>query len=147
MLLCWLTCFLLSEPDIFFSLADPNLLRKCLHGKTQNQNESFNNLIWSRIPKNTFVGLSTLKIGVLDSVISYNEGVLSKVKVLQKLCGSCGPNSVVGLKSQDQVRVYHAEKQLQKIEKRASQAKINRMRRLVENEEGSDNPDYDPGAY
>ena len=27
------------------------LLSKCLHGKTQNQNESFNGMIWERLPK------------------------------------------------------------------------------------------------
>ena len=30
----------------FSYLSGDNLLRKCLHGKTQNQNESFNGVIW-----------------------------------------------------------------------------------------------------
>ena len=46
-------------------LAHPDLLKKCLHGQTQNPNESFNNLIWTRIPKNVFVGRKTLKWGGL----------------------------------------------------------------------------------
>ena len=33
------------EP-IFSDLADCDLLSKCLHGKTQNNNESINNLVW-----------------------------------------------------------------------------------------------------
>ena len=36
---------------IFAELSDESLLEKCLHGKTQNQNESFNSIIWDRIPK------------------------------------------------------------------------------------------------
>lgn len=35
----------------FVDLSDPALLKRCLHGKTQNQNESFNNMIWTRIHK------------------------------------------------------------------------------------------------
>ncbi|KAG8332497.1 hypothetical protein J6590_108235 [Homalodisca vitripennis] len=31
-------------------LANPDLLRKCSHGKTQNVNESFNSVLWTRIP-------------------------------------------------------------------------------------------------
>lgn len=42
------------------------LLKKFLHGKTQNLNKSFNNIIWSRIVKNNFVGLTILKTGVYD---------------------------------------------------------------------------------
>ena len=32
---------------IFRELQDEKLLSKCLHGKTQNQNESFNGMIWN----------------------------------------------------------------------------------------------------
>ncbi|GFV32345.1 uncharacterized protein TNCV_1676311 [Trichonephila clavipes] len=45
---------------IFRYLSDPELLKKCLHGNTQNPNESINNVIWSRVPKKTFVHLETL---------------------------------------------------------------------------------------
>ena len=40
---------------IFAELSDETLLEKCLHGKTQNQNESFNPMIWDRIPKTRYV--------------------------------------------------------------------------------------------
>ncbi|GFW32446.1 uncharacterized protein TNCV_676051 [Trichonephila clavipes] len=42
---------------VFRDLANPELLKKCLHGGTQNPNESVNNVIWSRVPKKTFVQL------------------------------------------------------------------------------------------
>ena len=48
----------LLEP-IYQDLADPSLLAKCLHGKTQNPNECLNKLIWSRCPKKVWVGLKT----------------------------------------------------------------------------------------
>ena len=47
---------------IFRDLSDSALLTKCLHGHTQNPNESFNNCIWVRIPKTVFVCLNTLKV-------------------------------------------------------------------------------------
>ncbi|GFU44204.1 uncharacterized protein TNCV_686181 [Trichonephila clavipes] len=31
---------------IFRDLSHPDLLKKCLHGKTQNPNESFHNVVW-----------------------------------------------------------------------------------------------------
>ncbi|KAG8268692.1 hypothetical protein J6590_108672 [Homalodisca vitripennis] len=103
---------------IYKDLADPNLLKKCVHGKTQNQNESFNNMIWTRISKNNFVGLSTLTIGVQDAILCYNDGALGKIKVLDKLCGQAGTNCVVGLKRQDELRIFEAEKAMKDIEKK-----------------------------
>lgn len=49
---------------VFADLSDPLLLKKCLKGKTQNVNESLNNIIWTRIPKNVFVTLDTLRLEV-----------------------------------------------------------------------------------
>ena len=43
---------------IFAELSDESLLEKCLHGKTQIQNESFNSMIWDRIPKTRCVSLT-----------------------------------------------------------------------------------------
>ena len=36
---------------IFLDLSNETLLKKCLHGKTQNANEALNNLIWTKCPK------------------------------------------------------------------------------------------------
>ena len=40
---------------VFDGLSDETLLKKCLYGKTQNANESFNGTIWNRIPKARFI--------------------------------------------------------------------------------------------
>ena len=51
----------------FAELSDESLLKKCLHDKTQNQNESFNLMIWDRIPKTNYVALTQLELGVFDA--------------------------------------------------------------------------------
>ena len=50
-------------------MSDDSLLSKCLDGKTQNQNESLNGMIWERVPKGTFVGSEVLQLGVYDAVM------------------------------------------------------------------------------
>ena len=47
-------------------------MAKCLHGKTQNNNESLNGVIW-RCPKDTFVGRGVLETAVSSAVISFNS--------------------------------------------------------------------------
>ncbi|GFY33599.1 uncharacterized protein TNCV_4591611 [Trichonephila clavipes] len=38
----------------YLALCDKGVAKKCLHGKTQNNNESFNNVLWSVLPKEIF---------------------------------------------------------------------------------------------
>ena len=45
----------LIEP-IFRDLSSDDLLTKCLHGQTQNCNEAFNGVLWSKCPKQVYVG-------------------------------------------------------------------------------------------
>jgi len=66
-------------------LDSDSLLSKCLHGKTQNPNESLHNMIWKRCPKRVHCNRATLEIAVASSVISFNEGQEGLRKVFDKL--------------------------------------------------------------
>ena len=59
---------------IFAELTTDTNLKKCLHGRTQNRNESFNAMIWERVPKSTYVSLTQLQLGVYDAVANFNIG-------------------------------------------------------------------------
>ena len=58
---------------IFKDLAKHDLLEKCLHGKTQNVNQSLNGLIWQRCPKTIFSGRKIVEIAA-SAVIHFNDG-------------------------------------------------------------------------
>ena len=57
----------LIEP-IYHDLCDESLLKKCLHGQTQNANECLNKVVWDHCSKNVFVGRDTLEEAVYSSV-------------------------------------------------------------------------------
>ena len=63
----------LCKPGVGFSadLSDDKLLNKCLHGKTQNANESFNAMIWDRVPQSRYCGFAKMELGVYDAVAHY----------------------------------------------------------------------------
>ncbi|GFU25639.1 uncharacterized protein TNCV_3622021 [Trichonephila clavipes] len=69
----------------YMDLCDQSLLEKRLHGKTQNANESFNGVLWSIIPKETFVELLTLQFGVFLAVLQFNDGSKGILSVLEYL--------------------------------------------------------------
>lgn len=130
---------------IYRDLGHPDLLRKCLHGCTQNQNESFNNLIWTRVPKNVFVGIKTLKWGVSDAVISFNDGHMGRLKVMARLGIAPGINTIRGLQLLDNVRVRKAQYAAEFNTKKARAAR--RRKLLGEEEELEDDPDYSAGHF
>jgi hypothetical protein len=55
-----------------------------LDGKTQNQNESMNGMIWNRLPKSIFGGGNVLQLGVYDAVTHFNMGSRAAVDILQQ---------------------------------------------------------------
>ena len=48
---------------IFDRLSNEDLLKRCLLGLTQNQNESLNGTLWTLIPKTLFLGKRQVTIG------------------------------------------------------------------------------------
>ncbi|GFV38382.1 uncharacterized protein TNCV_4958251 [Trichonephila clavipes] len=59
---------------VYMDLCDRNFLKKCLHGKTQNPNESFNAILWQISPKEVFVEHQTLRLGAYIAVVQFNNG-------------------------------------------------------------------------
>ena len=60
--------------SVFRNLSINELLSTSLHGKTQNNNKSLNNIISKRWPKYIFVDRTTLSMGVSSAVINFNNG-------------------------------------------------------------------------
>ncbi|GFS27558.1 hypothetical protein ElyMa_005281300 [Elysia marginata] len=81
----------LSDPvikvikPIFKDLAREDLLRKCLQGKTQNNNECLNKLIWDRCSKEMFAERNIVKEAVNSAVAYYNDGSQSIIRLHQIL--------------------------------------------------------------
>ena len=63
--------------NVFQKLSDPALIERCLLGASQNQNESFNSLIWNRCPKTEFCSSTVVSIAVDLGVMTYNSRKVS----------------------------------------------------------------------
>lgn len=81
---------------IFEELSSEKLLNDCLRGKTQNQNESFNAMIWQTIPKTKFVTLPQLQFGVYDAVANFNVGRKASVLIFEKMNMTPGTHMING---------------------------------------------------
>ena len=70
---------------IYQSLCNSEMSEKCLHGKTQNANESFNRMIWNRVPKATHVRLDALFVSVYHAIAHINNGEKAALDIMELL--------------------------------------------------------------
>ena len=68
-------------------LSKPELLKKYMRDKTQNNNECLNGVVWKRLPKDVFIGGKTLELGISYAVINFNDGATGFAnRVMKDLC-------------------------------------------------------------
>ncbi|GFV15802.1 uncharacterized protein TNCV_987851 [Trichonephila clavipes] len=94
----------------YLQLCDQKLLRKCLHGKTQNANEAFNGCLWNVVPKEIFVELQTFSLGSHIAVINFNKGFTGLLSVLEALDIKIGSYTIRGYAAIDQTRIEDSKR-------------------------------------
>ena len=99
-------------------LAEKELLERCVLGATQNQNESFNNLVWSRCSKTSFCGLPSVQSAVGLAVIIFNDGMHGLKQLMVQLGQESGPRSSWFFNHRDEDRIRSAEKQNELVARR-----------------------------
>lgn len=70
---------------IFKDLSDPNLLKRCLGGRTQNPNECLNSLIWKYCPKNINSGKKIAELSTNLATATFNDGHTGLLQVMKCL--------------------------------------------------------------
>ena len=108
---------------IYNELSCSELIEKCLHGKTQNQNESFNGMIWERVPKSIYVGHTQLKFGVYDAIANFIIGRHATLLMYELLKIEPGKYTKRGCAARNKKRLLFAGYQ--------SQAKSKSIRKLI----------------
>ena len=70
---------------IYQNLTKPEELKKCLDGKTKNQNESYNGLIWARAPKFRYCAFDKLAFAVYDFEANFNDGRQASLDIFKEI--------------------------------------------------------------
>lgn len=97
------------EP-IFRDLCSDSLLEKRLLGATQNRNELFNGLVWTRTLKIEYVTRPTITVAVAQSVFLFNSGSVALLPILERL--GIKPGLIcISHYEQDRIRMLHAQKE------------------------------------
>eukprot|EP00112_Aurelia_sp_Birch-Aquarium-sp1_P008149 Seg1894.4 transcript_id=Seg1894.4/GoldUCD/mRNA.D3Y31 product="hypothetical protein" protein_id=Seg1894.4/GoldUCD/D3Y31 len=133
--------------DVFHALSEESLLSACLHGGTQNQNESFNGLIWQRAPKITHSGLPTVELATYLAVGIFNDGAGSLLGVLEGLGIQPGVHCVNACKKLDRERLYHSVYKSSEKAKKRRRVIRNKKKGFAEALESAEGLQYEAGAF
>lgn len=135
------------EP-IFKDLSKDDLLSKCLHGRTQNANESFNQILWNKCPKTVFVGRTVLELGISSAIIAFNEGAKGLGKVLENLGIKEGKFTSLNHEGRDRKRKLNADrKKTDNVKKRRKTLRAKKKGLLDEEKVTEGGESYEKGAH
>ena len=132
---------------IFNDLSHPKLLSRCLGGKTQNANESFNSLVWKICPKTQYCGKRIVEIATNEATVLYNEGNIGRIKIMETFGLKIGLRAINCLKKLDERRIAKAELQYLQSTKEARKAKRRSEKVAQENFTIEEGPMYAAGGF
>ena len=128
-------------------LSEDNLLQKCLHGKTQNQNESLNGMVWQRIPKEVYVGNEKLQLGLFNEVSHFKIGSLTVIRLYQALFIPPGKYTEEGCKFQDLQRVHVAQHKSKASTKKRRKVIRGLKKKKDDKNKQKEGVNYGPGQF
>ena len=132
---------------LYIRLSSKELLQRCLLGATQNCNESFNALVWSLCPKESFCGLKTVEIAVCLSVLHFNNGAIAVSKVLGSMGCSVGVFTARQLQGEDRKRLRSSKRKESEAEKKQRKVRRRRRKGLDEHAADQEGVTYKAGAF
>lgn len=132
---------------IFNDLSHPKLLSRCLGGKTQNNNESINSLIWKLCPKTQGVGRRIVEIATNEAVVLFNDGSKAKINIMEELGMTVGIHARECFSRLDQERISTSQLRFLQNTKEARKIKRTKEKAELENFLLTEGDTYSAGAF
>ena len=126
----------------------PNLLRRCLPGFSQNQNESLNSLVWVRAPKHKFHGKNVIETAAWSATLHFNNGASAREEVMLQASIPCGRHTVAGSDRKDKNRIIQSiKKATVKKKQRRLKIQLARSREEERRLDAEGTPSYLSGGF
>ena len=94
---------------IYSDLSSDDLLQRCLGGHTQNNNESFNAVLWRLAPKHIFCSKKIVELAAFIAVCIFNEGITPVLRMMEVMGITIGSEAKIMANKKDMVRVKKAD--------------------------------------
>lgn len=130
---------------IYTDLTNPELLERCVGGFNQNNNESFNQLIWKISPKIIPSGLVTVELAANISACMFNEGFESVLQMYEVMGIHCGPNIHLYAVTEDTTRITTADRRTQEATREGRMLRRQHQMDILEASTSAEGLLYGPG--
>ncbi|CAH2093525.1 unnamed protein product [Euphydryas editha] len=130
---------------VFTDLSSKNLLERCVGGFNQNNNESYNQLIWKISSKIVPAGSKTVEIAAYIAAGTFYEGMASLLYYMQAMGITLGPNAHSYAEKEDEKRVNISNIRARASTRDGRMARRQHQLELLEAAEASEGLLYDPG--
>lgn len=132
---------------IFKDLSHPDLLKRCLGGRTQNTNESLNAMIWKYCPKTSNSAKTIVDIAANMAVTHFNDGKQGTLSIMEQLKLTPGQKAVAFTVAADEARIKFAEKRALSYSLEARIAKRQSKKKEDERNMIKEGLVYAPGTF
>ena len=132
---------------IYSRLGSLSLLEKCLHGYTQNANESLHSVVWKFCPKELFLGKVSVDTACAMAVCSFNDGATSLSTIASRLGLKPSPFCDHHLKRKDAQRIQGSKYKSSRRAKELRRASRRKRKGLDDKRQEKEGPMYMPGAF
>ncbi|XP_033099991.1 uncharacterized protein LOC117103531 [Anneissia japonica] len=139
--------FLPYMKRVYERLSDIKLLQRCLPGLTQNQNESFNSLIWARCPKERSFGPKFVNRAVYSAILHWNIGATSRERVMERMALSVGQHTQTINDKKDTDRINQSVRRANDDQKQKRKQKKDDKIRSEEQQLEIEGPTYGSGLF
>lgn len=130
---------------IFTDLSNENLLERCVGGFNQNNNESYNQLIWKISPKIVPAGLKIVETAAYIAAGIFNEGMTSLLYYMNAIGITLGPNAHSYAEKEDEKRVSISDLRARESSRDGRMARRQHQLELLEAAESAEGVLYGPG--
>lgn len=134
-----------ATKPVYVDLSQKELLHRCVGGFTQNNNESYNQLIWKINPKNLSGGLVPVEIAAYTSACIFNIGNIAILKIFEALGVPCGSHAHQFVATEDEKRVSTAEQRTQDATRERRIARRQNQVDILEAAANAEGTLYGPG--
>ena len=127
-------------------LSSDDLLKKCLHGKKQNQNESFTSTIWERLPKTKYNSFTHLELAT-NAVACFNIGRKVTILIYEKLKMKPGSYTINGCAKLNRKRLSPFEYRNKTVVKKSRTVLRGKAKKGEDSQLDEEGTVYTPGGF
>ena len=132
---------------VFEDLSKEELLKRCLHGKTQNANEFFNNIVWLKCLKTVFINRENIELGINSAILQFNDGAHGISNVFEQFSTKYGIYTSIGSSKKNDISIRWSSTKSNEASKNKRKRLRGIKKGVIDKNNEQEKASYIPGGF